>query len=112
MLQDTNTVSATTDCWTSLAHESYIGITCHFLDKNCKLCSLTLDVLQILQDETADSLVTILNDSFLSWNIHTKVKHVVTDNAPVMKATLDKMARMKHFSCIAHSLNLVVKNSI
>ena len=35
-------LAITTDCWTSVANESYISLTAHFIDENWKLTELDL----------------------------------------------------------------------
>lgn len=111
LLSTTDVISITTDGWTSVANESYLGVTCHFLDKKLALRSITLDVLSVQVDEKAESLMMLLNDCFKYWEIETKVKHIVTDNAASMKAMVDLMG-LKHFPCAAHSINLIVKNAV
>lgn len=38
-LNDANSISLTTDCWTSVQNFSYIGVTAHLLDSNFKISS-------------------------------------------------------------------------
>ena len=111
LLADTDKISVTTDAWTSVSNDSYLGVTCHFFTTELEVCSITLDVLPITTDEKAESLVQLLNDCFKSWSIENKVKHIVTDNAANMKLMAELIGLM-HFPCVAHSLNLVVKTSI
>lgn len=44
-------VAITTDCWSSIAKESYISITVHYIDQNTVLKSHILPVLLLQQQE-------------------------------------------------------------
>ena len=112
LLNETDFISITTDCWTSVANESYLGITAHFFDSKFNLVSVMLDMPAIEKDETAESLSEQMTETFQNWCISSKIKHITTDNAPNMKAMADSIPTVKHFPCFAHSLNLVVKNSL
>jgi hypothetical protein len=64
----------TCDCWRSLACESYIGITCHYINDQFKLISRTLGLVYLDgQSHTAEYLHTKLAEFFRQWNIDTKV---------------------------------------
>ena len=116
LLSKSNYMSVTCDAWTSTARDSYLGITCHFLEENVEegryaLVSAALDTIKLKKDETAESLKRILESVFKQWGILGKVQCLVTDNAPNMKKTAD-LLQIKHLPCFAHSLNLVIKNAV
>lgn len=115
LLEKAHAVSLTIDGWTSNANESYVGITCHFFEENSDsslaLHSTALDVILIEKDETAYNLSQLIRNCLTEWGIFDKVNHIVTDNAPNMKLSVDLLNK-KHFPCFAHSLNLVLRNAI
>lgn len=41
-MNNASIISLTTDGWTSLTSKNYLGITAHFMDKNCSLRSYLL----------------------------------------------------------------------
>jgi hypothetical protein len=43
MISEVSSCAITTDCWTSSSHESYIAVTCHYIDIDWKLHRLTLE---------------------------------------------------------------------
>jgi len=114
MLKKVSYVAITTDAWTSAARDAYLGITCHFIGETAScfnLVSAALDAVPILEDETAESLKTILSAVFEEWGITDKVKCIVTDNAAAMiKAA--QLLKIRHLPCFAHTLNLVIKNAV
>ena len=54
-------IGLTTDAWTSMVQQSYITVTAHIIDEDCKLVSYVLDTA-----EKKDIQVKI------SWNIYTR----------------------------------------
>lgn len=71
----------------------------------------TLDTVNVVEDHTGDKISNVLTQIVEDWGINNKIHAVVTDNAPNMvKAVRTKM--WKHIPCYAHSLNLVVKDSM
>ncbi|XP_065209253.1 E3 SUMO-protein ligase ZBED1-like [Planococcus citri] len=116
MLSKADSIAVTTDCWTSCSNESFLGITVHFWEKNPDhelptLQSRVLEVVPIPVDETAESLSKLLKETFVAWNIESKITAIVTDHAPNMKAAVN-ILKIRHLGCLAHSLNTIVKNCI
>lgn len=106
LLKKSNYIAVTTDVWTSKAHDSFLGITCHFIEDaegSLSLISSALDCVPIHKNETAETLKTILNAVFTEWEIETKVKCIVTDNAKNMKKAV-RLLNIRHLPCFAHSL--------
>lgn len=100
------------DAWTSSQNQSYLGITCHFVDTEKKaLVSAALDTIPILTDEKSETIKTIVTEVLEEWNITEKVQCIVTDNAPNMIKAAD-LLKIRHLPCLAHTLNLVIKHSI
>ena len=113
--EDMNTatsVALTTDIWTSCQTKSYFCVTAHVIngEKNWELKSYLLETFDFCSDQTAANISTELQ-VVESWNIQDKVVCVVTDNAANMVAAVS-LTRWRHLPCFAHSLNLVVQNSI
>jgi len=53
-------VLLTTDTWTSLKNESYMAVTVHFIDENCKLNSHLLSCSKFSEKHTSENLKTSL----------------------------------------------------
>ena len=54
MLKKTVAVALTTDMWTSSNNDSYMGITCHFIDSDFQANHRCLEVLHAPDSHTAD----------------------------------------------------------
>lgn len=57
-------VCLTTDGWTSIKNESYIGVTAHFIDENASLESVCLDCEKFEERHTSENLASFLKNIF------------------------------------------------
>lgn len=105
------TVVMTTDMWTSRATEAFITVTCHIIDENWKMQTYVLETSSFSERHSADNICSTLRRIAAEWGITDKIKAVVTDNGANMVAAVRK-AGWTHYPCFAHTLNLVVKDSI
>lgn len=104
--------SITTDCWTSRANTSYLTVTCHFID-DFKLKTAVLAT-QPLIDETnhcSNNIAETLKNICDEFGVFEKIQAIVTDNAASMKKACEILQK-KHLGCFAHSLNLIVQESL
>lgn len=109
-LQDVNSVVLTTDMWTSVSTEAYLTVTCHVIE-NWQMREFVLETHVFHGQHTADNISLELRQITEEWGITEKVVAVVTDNAANMVAAVHK-AGWRHHPCFAHTLNLVVKDSL
>jgi len=115
-LCDSQSISCTSDCWTSIA-ESYITVTAHIIDSNWCPKSFTLTTIEMDKRHTAENLAEQLHNIFHEWNISEKVLAVVTDNAknivnsiPLISSTNEK--QIFNIKCAAHTLQLAVNHAL
>ncbi|XP_054083093.1 zinc finger BED domain-containing protein 4-like isoform X1 [Zeugodacus cucurbitae] len=105
----------TYDIWTeTMKNHSFLGVTIHFLD-NLRLLSGTLGVIELHESHTAAYIEGTMRKLFNEWNVSiNKVSACVTDNDSTMM-TLNRSLfgeKKKIILCFAHTLNLVVTQSI
>jgi hypothetical protein len=101
-------VTVTTDGWTSVSGDCYLGLTVHFINDECELRSFLLECFQYNERHTAENLAAETKRILAEWSIYNKVVALVTDNAANMSATA-RLGGWKHLPCFAHSLNLIVQ---
>lgn len=65
--------SITTDFWLSKTQMSYLGVTCHFFDKEYQFKNKVLCLKYVDESKTADNIQSFLNEILNDWRIHTKV---------------------------------------
>ncbi len=86
-------------------------ITSHFWNESKEsLDSAVLQCSRIIGSHTAEMIFSGLEESFNQKNISGKVLTAVTDNATNVVAAVNKLG-LRHLSCYAHTLNLVVMDS-
>jgi hypothetical protein len=118
LVQETSKVSLTTDCWTSTATKSFLGMTVHWLDENWKFNEIVLDFLHISEishsgKNLAQKIITVFDEMLIS----DKVSAIVLDNASnndTMMTCLNSLLKgnIKRHNCFAHVLNLAVQDSL
>ena len=86
-------------------------MTSHFITGDWKLQSAVLETFEFNTDHTASNIAANLKRVANDWGIDEKVVCVVTDNASNMTAAIAQTG-WRHLPCFAHTLNLVVQESI
>ena len=112
---DVTGISLTTDLWTSIANDPYIGVTGHFLDSKWKLKSVMLTVEEMDERHTGKNIAARLKDIAVLWRIDDKVSAVIRDNAANMVATtrvLREMCGWNDVSYVGHTLQLCVEEGL
>jgi len=110
-LNQTQYMALTTDLWTSNQTVGYIMVTCHFVSEAWELCSRVLDTVNVDKDHTAENLAGELNRIATEWEIGGKISCITTDNASNIVAAAN-LLRWRHLPCFAHTLNLIVRDSL
>ncbi len=110
-LDGANSAVLTTDMWTSRATEAYLTVSCHIIDENWQMQAYVLETCSFSGQHSADNICTQLKRVTDEWGITDKVQAVITDNGANMVAAVRK-AGWAHYPCFAHTLNLVVKDTI
>lgn len=104
-------VCLTTDGWTSLKNESFIGVTAHFIGEDNTLQSVCVGINSFDDRHTIENLAIFLKNTVQEWNIENKMVAVVSDNAPNIVGAI-RVNNFRHISCFAHNVNLVVQTAI
>ncbi|XP_066966369.1 zinc finger BED domain-containing protein 4-like [Macrobrachium rosenbergii] len=111
-LRDTPHVSLTTDLWTSRQTRGFITVTAHYITSEWRLKSSVLETARLKVDHTAENIADELRRICTQWEIMDKVCCIITDNAANIVAAVTKHLQVKQQPCFAHTLNLVVQDSI
>lgn len=117
-------VCLTCDAWSSRVYRGYMTITVHFIDNSWKMKSCLLDFVRFKTPHTGEASFGILHDTIKTWELDKMVHSITTDNAAdivrgveILRSVLYaetyldqyRPRRSFHVRCIAHVLNLAVK---
>ncbi|KAL4008530.1 hypothetical protein ACER0C_002382 [Sarotherodon galilaeus] len=112
----TSKISLTTDAWTSLVTESYLGVTCHFIVDNWDLLSFNLATLPVEERHTAENLASWVEKVAEKFHISLhNVLAIVHDNASNIVAALHILKEkfgVVSYRCAGHTLQLVVNHAL
>ncbi|KAK9071832.1 hypothetical protein SSX86_008261 [Deinandra increscens subsp. villosa] len=126
LLNETSSVSITTDCWRS-SHQKieYMVITGHYIDSNWRLQKRVLSFVHVPPPRTGRDIGYAISACLKEWEIEGKIFSISVDNASyndkVVSTLKDDLSRVKklpcggrlfHVRCCAHILNLLVKDGL
>lgn len=117
VLKQTECVALTTDIWTSVATEAYLGVTCHLLGEDWEMKSLSLTTMPLEERHTAANIADWQEETTAKFQIpFQKVKAVVHDNgADVAAAAARILSERRGWAsvrCAGHTLNVVVQSTL
>ena len=104
-------VALTTDLWTSMATDSYITITCHFVSDSWEMRNVAVATRPFDTQHSGDNIRTTLKAIADEFQI-TSLAGVVTDNATNMVASMSTGELGLHIRCFAHTLQLAVNDGM
>lgn len=110
-LEDTSYLALTSDIWTSDSNKSFISLTAHYIYQY-KLKSVVISTSEIQIHHTAENIALAIQEVMDQWQISSKVVTIVTDNAAAMKKAVSECLNKRNHFCVAHTLNLAVKDCI
>lgn len=77
-------VAVTCDSWTSVATESYLTVTAHYLNDDWDIVSHVLQTRAVFESHTGFHLAELLSDVVKEWQLTEKAVVLVKDNASNM----------------------------
>ena len=110
-LNNVNDVAITADAWTSLATESYVTVTIHYITKDWQRKSAVLDTSELNESHSAENIAIRLELVQLvqaDWNLEGKIRVCVRDNAFNQAAAGRLLEDWEDLPCFAHTLQLAV----
>lgn len=110
-LQKAGRVAITCDAWTSVATESYITVTAHFITDNWQLESHVLQMRAMFESHTGANVAELLQEVAEEWQCTSKDLVLVTDNAANMVVAAH-LGNFLHMRCYAHTLNLASQRAL
>jgi len=113
-LSEAPAVALTTDAWTSVSNEAFVGVTAHYLLEDFSYQDRCLTVKHAPGSHTSEIICKHLDDISKEWSLQQRTAllplYVVTDNGSNMKKAvhLMKHAKWVGLPCFAHTLQMVI----
>ncbi len=109
-------IALTTDAWTSVATEAYLGITCHFITDDWNMQSVCLTTMPLQDRHTAANIAEWLEEVVARFKIPpSKIIAIVHDNGANVVAAANILEEKHGWSsvrCTGHTLQLVVNSAL
>ncbi|XP_049271284.1 zinc finger BED domain-containing protein 4-like [Rhipicephalus sanguineus] len=109
-LKSSSHCAITADIWTSCTTESYITVTCHFLEDTI-MRSAVLSTAVFQGAHTAQNVTDVIGGVLEDWGIRQAIVAFVTDNDKRMVLAA-RLLGFEHLPCFAHTLNLTVQDGL
>lgn len=111
-LSQATAVALTTDAWTSVTNDAFLGVTAHFVLDDFTYVSRCLTVKHAPGNHTAEAINKQLEEICREWDIKQRSQqlplYIVTDNGANVKKAINTMQHTQWVACFAHTLQLVI----
>ena len=110
-------IALTSDHWTSIKMESYITISCHFINEAWELLHYILETNTMHEKHTAVNTASRLNDTVSNFVDTDNVVGITKDNAAYMSLAVkilnkDYQWNSLDVDCMGHTINLCMKSAL
>uniref|UniRef100_H2ZWK5 HAT C-terminal dimerisation domain-containing protein n=1 Tax=Latimeria chalumnae TaxID=7897 RepID=H2ZWK5_LATCH len=109
-------IALTSDIWTSLATETYMSVTAHFITKDWQLKSINLAIKPLSERHTGENIVTFIEEVLEKFELEPScICALVCDNGVNMVAAARKLKEKYSWAnirCVGHTIQLVVNNAL
>lgn len=119
-LTECDSLSITTDAWTSLCQEAYLAVTCHHVGPDWKLKTNLLATRPLTERHTAVNLAEEINATVAEYDLSSKLVACVHDNAANVCRAMPLLKGAAHtgqggvfsVNCAGHTLNLCIQHGL
>ncbi|KAF1377125.1 hypothetical protein PFLUV_G00197320 [Perca fluviatilis] len=109
-------LALTTDIWTSVATEAYLGVTCHYITDDWDMQSICLTTMPLQDRHTASNIAEWLEQVVARFEIPpSKIIAIVRDNGANIVAAANILEEKHGWSsvrCTGHTLQLVINAAL
>jgi hypothetical protein len=88
-----------------------MSLNCHFIFEQ-KLHSQLLSIKEMADRHTSANIAEELASVINEWNINDKIITIISDNGANVKNAITDHLRKDHHPCVAHTLNLSIKEAL
>ena len=116
LLQQSTSVSLTTDAAKMPTGDSHAAVTCDWISTDWCLMSAVLGVSISDVSHTAEEIVPLLNELGVKYTLDDRLDAIATDNGANFVAAMEELLETgiceEHVRCACHTLQLSIKNYI
>src|SRR6266540_5465365 len=108
LLKTAQSISLTTDLWTSRSKHSYLGLTTTWINQNFEIMNVLLEITYFSTPHTAIEIASTIKKIMQKWKIEDRVITITTDNDANIVSAIYKLKPIKRLSCAVYTLQLVI----
>lgn len=106
-------IALTTDGWTSVATDSYVTVTAHFINEDWEMKDIVLQTTEFKKSHTAENVAEVIDNILREYNVsHESVLAITTDNAGNYINAVERHLQVTDLPCMAHTINLAVRRGL
>ena len=112
LLKTAQSISLTTDLWSSRSKHGYLGLTATWINKDFEIIDVLLEISYFPAPHTAKAITEAIKKAIQKWEIESYVASITTDNRANMVAAIRDLTPIKRLSCAAHTLQLAISKGL
>ncbi|GES88440.1 zinc finger BED domain-containing protein 1-like [Rhizophagus clarus] len=112
LLKTAQSISLTTDLWSSRSKHGYLGLTATWINKNFEIIDILLEISYFPTPHTAKAITEGIKNAMQKWEIKNLVVSITTDNGANVVAAIRDLTPIKRLSCAAHTLQLAISKGL
>ncbi|GES93414.1 zinc finger BED domain-containing protein 1-like [Rhizophagus clarus] len=112
LLKTAQSISLTTDLWSSRSKHGYLGLTATWINKNFEIMDVLLEISYFPTPHTAKAITEGIKNAMQKWEIENLVVSITTDNGANVVAAIRDLTPIKRLSCAAHTLQLAISKGL
>ncbi|GBC40348.2 zinc finger BED domain-containing protein 1-like [Rhizophagus irregularis DAOM 181602=DAOM 197198] len=112
LLKTAQSISLTTDLWSSRSKHGYLGLTATWINKDFEIMDVLLEISYFPTPHTAQAITEVIKKAIQKWEIESQVISIIADNGANIVAAIRDLEPIKRLSCAAHTLQLAINKGL
>ncbi|GES83202.1 zinc finger BED domain-containing protein 1-like [Rhizophagus clarus] len=112
LLKTAQSISLTTDLWSSCSKYGYLGLTATWINKNFEIMDVLLEISYFPTPHTAKAITEGIKNAMQKWEIENLIVSITIDNGANVVAAIRDLTPIKRLSCAAHTLQLAISKGL
>src|SRR6266498_814235 len=95
LLKTAQSISLTTDLWTSHSKHGYLGLTATWINQNFEIMNVLLEITYFPTPHTAIEIASTIKKIMQKWKIEDRVITITTDNGANIVSAIHELKQIK-----------------